>query len=160
MDSRLSRVGLQRAGLFLLLSISLFFYACGSEEGGGAKNIDTTNDNTSGTSSTLSQAKLEGSPGDPANTHLPKIDFPDPPPEDIVAPSGIPISVRDRIVIFKDTSTVEEVNALLDSLPAEIFGGIPEAHLLLIRLSGASDLARVLGAQQTLLSNPLVAAAT
>ena len=83
MDSRLSRVGFQRAGLFLFLSISLFLYACGSEEGGGAKNTDTTNDNTSGTSSTSSQAKLEGPSGDLANTHLPKIDFPDPPPEDI-----------------------------------------------------------------------------
>jgi hypothetical protein len=146
MDVMLGRVRFQGVGLFLVLFTSLFLVACGSQEGG--------------THSSSSQAKLEGPSGDAANTHLPKIDFPDPPPEDIVAPSGIPISVRDLIVIFKDTATVDEVNELLQSLPAEIFGSIPEAHLLLIRLTGSSDLNRVLTAQQTLLESPFIAAAT
>jgi hypothetical protein len=103
---------------------------------------------------------LSGPPGDPANAHIPDIDFPDPLPEDLVAPSGIPISTRDLIVIVKETATVAEFNALVHSLPAMIVGGVPAAHLQLLRLMGPSGLDRVLNAQRTLLANPLVLAAS
>lgn len=104
-------------------------------------------------------AALEGPPDARAVDRIPDLDVPEPPAGDVVSPGGIPISVRDLIVLFKPTTTVAEANALLRSLPAEIVGGNPDANSLLIRLTGPSDLGRVLAAQATLLASPLVAAA-
>jgi len=109
-------------------------------------------------SETLTQ--VPGPPGAPANSYVPDIEFRDPPQEDIVAPSGIPISIRDLIVIFTETATVGQVNALIQSLPAVIVGGNPMGKTLLLRLTGASDLQRVLDAVASLLTNPLVRAAS
>ena len=81
---------------------------------------------------------LQGPSNDPANEHIPDIRFQDPPVSDLVT-SGIPISVRDLIVIFSDSATVGQVNSLLQSFPAEIVGGNPFGSLLLIRLVGPSD---------------------
>lgn len=105
-------------------------------------------------------APIAGPPGDPVNDHVPDIPFPDPPPADLVAPSGIPISTRDLVVAFRPNATVGAANRLLGSLPAAVVGGNPAAALLLVRLTGPSDLARVLAAQATLLADPLVAAAS
>ena len=104
-------------------------------------------------------ATLAGPAGDAANDHIPDVDFPDPPPEDLVAPAGIPISIRDLVIIFQPTTTVADANALLQSLPAVIVGGNPLGGLLLVRLTGSTDLSRVLAAQATLLADVRVAAA-
>lgn len=103
---------------------------------------------------------LAGPPGDPANRHIPNAPAPEPSPADIVAPSGMPISVRDLHVNFKDAATVGEVNALLQSLHAEVAGGLPAGKLLSLRLVGPSDLERVLNAQAVVLASPLVSSAT
>ena len=110
------------------------------------------------TASPTPLATLSGPAGDPANDHLPDLALPDPPPEDLVAPHGIPISVRDLLLVLADGTTVADANALLQSLPAGIAGGNPAGGLLLVRLTGTSDLARVLGAQATLGTDARVAA--
>lgn len=105
-------------------------------------------------------AALDGPPDAPAGEYIPDLDVPEPSPEDVTRAAGVPIAVRDLIVIFRPTTTVAEANAVLRSLPAVIVGGTPDAQALLIRLTGPSDLGRVLAAQATLLANPLVAAAS
>ncbi|MGH8104281.1 MAG: S8 family serine peptidase, partial [bacterium] len=109
---------------------------------------------------TFDNTTLPGPPGDPAGSHIPDFEIVDPPAADIVSPSGVPISVRDLIVIFKATTTVSQANALIQSLPAEIAGGDSDGKTLLLRLTGNSDLTRVLTAQATLLASPLVQTAT
>lgn len=103
---------------------------------------------------------LQGPPGDPANSHIPDIPISDPPPEDIVEPDGITISVRDLLVIFADEATVEQVNTLVQSLPSIIVGGNSLGKMLLLRLTGSSDLERLLEAWRILLTDPLVRAAS
>jgi len=103
---------------------------------------------------------LDGPPDAPAGEHIPDLDFPEPSAADVSRAAGVPTAVRDLIVIFRPTTTVAEANAVLRSLPAVIVGGTPDAKALLIRLTGPSDLERVLAAQATLLANPLVAAAS
>jgi hypothetical protein len=58
--------------------------------------------------------------------------------------------------MFSDTTTVGQVNSLLQSLPAEIAGSNPWGQFLLLRLTGPSDLNRLSSVLQTLRSNPLV----
>ena len=104
-------------------------------------------------------AALDGPPDARAVDRIPNLDVPEPSAGDVVSAGGIPISVRDLIVLFQPTTTVAEANALLRALPAEIVGGNPDAKALIIRLTGPSNLGRVLAAQATLLASPLVAAA-
>jgi len=103
---------------------------------------------------------LPGPSGDPANAQIADLPFPDPDPADLVAPSGIPISVRDLLVEFQDTASVGQVNALLQSISAEIVGANTLGKLVLVRLLGPSNLTRVLDAQHTLLASPLVRSAS
>lgn len=131
--------------LGVLVALS-FVWGCGGAGDGGGPTIS------------FDSTQLIGPPSESANSHIPDVPLTDPPAADITAPDGIPISVRDLLIVFTDTATVADVNALIQSLPAEIAGGIPEGKLLLLRLTGASDLTRVFSAQDTLLSNSLVVA--
>lgn len=130
--------------------------------------ISAVSEDTAGNTSTASgplvvkiaSGFLRGAGDDPANLHIPDLSIDDPPLEDLVAPQGIPISVRDLLVNFRDEATVGEVHALLHSVGAQVSGGLPAGKLLLLRLVGDSDLTRILNAQATLLASPIVAAAS
>jgi subtilisin family serine protease len=92
---------------------------------------------------TVPLLRLPGAPEEPARDRIPDLPLPEPLSEDIVAPQGIPISVRDVIVVLRETATVGEVNALLSLLSADIVGTAPQCRLLLLGLVGPSDLQRV-----------------
>jgi hypothetical protein len=103
---------------------------------------------------------LDGPAADLARDHVPDLPFPSPQPEDVARSGGVPMSVRDLVVVFAPMTTVAEANAVLRSLPAVVVGGNPDAQTILVRLTGPSDLARVLAAQARLLGDPLIAAAS
>lgn len=131
----------------IIATLCLVVASCGS-----------TGDSSSSSLTSSNNVKLSGPESEPANQHLPRISFQETPAEDITDTGSLSLSIRDLLVIFQETATVGEVNSLLESLSATIAGGIPEAHLLLLRLTGPSDLQRVLDAQAALASNPIVSA--
>ncbi len=112
------------------------------------------------TPTTAPARALDGPAADLARDHVPDLPFPSPQPEDVARSGGVPMSVRDLVVVFAPMTTVAEANAVLRSLPAVVVGGNPDAQTILVRLTGPSDLARVLAAQARLLGDPLIAAAS
>ncbi len=110
--------------------------------------------------------RIAGEDDDPVQDHIPEAALVEPDPYDIVAPTGIPLSRRDLLVIFQDDATVGPVNALIASLDASIAGGLPDLGIVQLRVPVAEatstdeDLRPLLEARAVLKASPLVAAVT
>lgn len=107
-------------------------------------------------SATIPLSQLPGPPDDPANNHIPDIPFPNPDEADYhFVEDEFAISFREVLLVFQDTTTVQQANALLSSIDAAITGGIPVVALLLIKLP-LTDLDDMITLITTLNADPLV----
>ena len=112
----------------------------------------------------LAPVLLKGLPNEPANEHLPDIIVPVPPEGEVIVddrPNGTRLlTSRTRIlVVFADTATVGEVNALLGSMNATIIGAIPGIKVVVIAIPDTSDFSGLSDVLSTLQNNAVVAIA-
>ncbi|MGH8103204.1 MAG: Ig-like domain-containing protein, partial [bacterium] len=103
--------------------------------------------------------QLPGPATDLANNHIPPIAFPPPNSSDFTSVDpGLTISFREFVLEFKDTTTVQQANALLSSINATIVGTMEDLGVLLVRVPLA-DLNALMGLLTTLKANPIVESA-
>ncbi len=85
--------------------------------------------------------KLGGPEDDPANAHIPNVRLRPAVAEEFTLSGGISISRRTIAVVFSDTTTVAEANALLESVGATLAGGEPLINTLFLSLPDDGNLA-------------------
>lgn len=105
-----------------------------------------------------SSVLLEGQPEELANDHIPDIPFPADAFDDVTEVDGVLLSHSHIGLVFSDTTTVGEANALLSDLGAAVVGGNPWGRLLLVRLPASSDLTGMSRALDRLDDEPIVVA--
>lgn len=100
--------------------------------------------------------QLPGPPGDPANTHIPPLDFPAPSASDFTSvDADLTISFREFLLEFKSATTVQQANTLLAGINATVVGTIEDFGVLLVRVSTA-DLNALMALLSTLKADPIV----
>ncbi|MFM7149934.1 MAG: S8 family serine peptidase, partial [Gemmataceae bacterium] len=107
-------------------------------------------------------SRLEGTGADLATTHIPPLPVPNVSEGDIsldddpTEGTGLP-TVRNRVmVMLSDTATVEEVNALLDSIQGKIIGSMPDIKTLIVGIPNTANLTALRTAITTLEASPAV----
>lgn len=109
----------------------VYYFVVTAENGAGESA------ESSEVSGTPSAGLLSGPANDAANAHIPDIPIPPGDRSDLVYAReiGMSLSTSEALLIFKPTTTVQEANALLQSIGGSIQGGIPGRGWVFIRLS-------------------------